>query len=327
MKKALPLFLVLLMVLSLVACGGDTTPDDGESVDASVETNVDKDMSGADEGSVNIVEDDETRLDQEPVSVEGLTDIVDFVVADTDMYKITIADVEYDEDWEEYTVKLQFENKTENTPLTFYLLESSINGVYAHLFCWEDVEAGRRGSEELVLYLEDSYNGILEDIGEWTDIELTYLVRNADEYENVASETVNIYPLGAANATGFERETQPSDEVIVDNEYLTISVIGYEEEENGEFSVQLFLTNKTEKTYTVVTKDVYVNDFDYGSHSRLCKTLPAGKVAYSGLNWISFELEQNNINKVDKIDFVVYGEDEFGDWEDLFETETITLKP
>ncbi len=43
----------------------------------------------------------------------------------------------------------------------------------------------------------------------------------------VGKETIHVYPYGEENAVAFVREAQATDNVIIDNDYVTVIVTGY----------------------------------------------------------------------------------------------------
>lgn len=60
-------------------------------------------------------------------------------------------------------------------------------------------------------------------------------------------ETIHIYPYGEDKAVKFVREAQATDNVIIDNNYITVIVTGYEKDDIFGYTVNLFLLNKTDK--------------------------------------------------------------------------------
>lgn len=328
MKKILALILALLMVLSLAACGRKSLSD---KILDSLQDDVMEDLQNLVEDLQeyeNEVSDEDDSNDSadkpkaNAATAEGLLDIVDLVVADTEMYTITISDVEYDEDWEEYTLNVLLENKSD-IELDFNINYASINSILADIYMSNTVAAGKKAYDEIEISLDPEDEGIYDDIGDYTDIALTFIIYDAEEWELIATESVNIYPQGEKEAVAFERKAQPDDEVIVDNEYVTVTVIGYEMSDDGDFSVKLFLVNKTDDYIYLDADDVALNDFMISAF--LGADLPAGMRSYEELDWYDYELEDNHIDVVEEIELVLSASDE--DWDTLFETDAITLKP
>ena len=63
------------------------------------------------------------------------------------------------------------------------------------------------------------------------------------------------------NAVAFVREAQATDNVIIDNDYVTVIVTGYEDDEIWGYTANLFLLNKTDKTVMFSVDDASVNGF------------------------------------------------------------------
>ena len=329
MKRFLALFLALVMVLSLAGCGRKSLQDKIlEDLEDKLGGDIESVLEGLGdiEGYLPDEEDYDSSDDDKPkgnaASAEGLLDIVDLVVADTDMYAITISDVEYDDYWEAYTLNVLLENKSD-IELEFDLVDVSINGILADMFMWEILEAGKKVYNEVELYVDFETMGIYEDIGDYTDIALTFAIDDNEEWEEIGRESVHIYPQGEKKATVFERKAQSGDEVIVDNEYVTVTVVGCETNEDGDFSVRMFIVNKTDEHLSFDVDDEAVNDFMINNYLNM--ELPAGMSGYGALTWYSYELEDNHIDAVEEIEFSLYAENE--DWDTLFETDIITLKP
>ena len=263
----------------------------------------------------------EGEAETNAISAEGLLDIVDLVVADTDMYAITISDVEYDY-YEKYRLNVLLENKSDIT-LDFKLIGSSINGIFVDVYMWETVSAGKKAYEELEITVNPESMGIYEDIGDYTDIALPFSIEDSEESEEIATESVHLYPQGEEKATVFERKPQPNDEVLGDNEYAAVTVVGYETNQYGDFMVKLFIVNKADEHLYFNVGDGTVNDFVIPAY--LGVDLPAGMSGYGALVWDSYDLEENHIDAVEEVEFGLYAYNE--DYEHRFETDIITLKP
>lgn len=164
-------------------------------------------------------------------------------------------------------------------------------------------------------------------MGDYTDIELTFRVYDSDDWsaDEAARETVHIYPYGEDKAVRFVRETKATDNVIVDNDDVTVIVTGYEKDDIWGYTVNLFLVNKTDKNIMFSADDASVNG--YMADPFYATTVVAGKCAFSSMSWSDSMLEDNNITAVEEIEFKLRAYDS-NDWSggDFF-NETVTLKP
>lgn len=141
----------------------------------------------------------------------------------------------------------------------------------------------------------------------------------------VAKETIHIYPYGEDKAVNFVREAQASDNVIIDNDYVTVIVTGYEEVEIWGYTVNLFLLNKTDKNVMFSVDEASVNGFM--SDPFYATSVLAGKCAFSSMAWSDGILEENNITEVETIEFKFRAYDEDNWLGDDFANEIITLNP
>lgn len=301
MKQLVALFLALVLILSLAACGGGTTSDTDD------ETNRTQGKNNSDEG----------KTEKNEIS------FTEVVAVDNAECLIKITEIDPDNMWG-FTLKAQLENKSDDKTYMFSVESASINGVQCDPFFAAEVAAGKKSNEEISFFGDElEENGV----GDYTDIELTFRVYDSDDWaaEAVATETIHIYPYGEDKAVKFEREAQASDNVIIDNEYVTVVVTGYEEDEIWGYTVNLFLMNKTDKDVMFSVNEASVNG--YMADPFFATSVSAGKCAFSSMSWSDSTLEENSITDIEEIEFVfrAYNQDDWMD--DDFVNETITLNP
>lgn len=225
-----------------------------------------------------------------------------------------------------YTVSVLLENKSTERNYMFAVESAAINGVQCETLFATEVTAGKKAISEIT-FVEDK---VLREagVGEYTDIELTFRVYDSEDLfaADVADATVHIYPFGEEAAVTYVRESQPTDQVLLDNKFITVTVIGYEEDELLGYTVKLFLVNKTEVDVMFSASTVAVNDFMIDP--LYADMVPAGKCAFSSMIWLDSDFEENGITSVENIDFVLkaYNVDNFLD-EAAFAKEIITLTP
>ena len=143
--------------------------------------------------------------------------------------------------------------------------------------------------------------------------------------EETALETVHIYPYGDDKASTFTREPQPTDQVLVDNEYATAIVTGYTEDSNWGYTVNLFFINKSDKEVMFSVNDASVNG--YMADPFFAKAVMAGKCAFASMSWSDSTLEKNSIAEIEEIEFTLRIYDN-NDWlAEAFAEENITLNP
>ena len=181
--------------------------------------------------------------------------------------------------------------------------------------------AGKKAYEDLSF----SDSDLKDLIGPYTDLDLTLLIYDSDNWGDSSEERFHIYPLGEDAVVNYVREAQPTDTVLADNDQFSVIVTGYDPDSLWGYAVKLYLVNKTELSLSFSADEVSVNGV-------MCdpfwfETLQPGKTTFSSMDWSSSKFESDNITEVEEIEFkltVRNAEDYFA--EALLE-ETVTLTP
>ncbi len=311
MKKILALFLITLMLLSFVSCNTKTSSDSDDETSSSQ-----SESDNNSENDDNSESDDNSENDENnEISFTGV------VAVDNDECTIKITEIDPDNMWG-YTLKAELENKSVDKTYMFSVDSASINGVQCDPFFATEVASGKKANESISFTLDD-----FEEIGDFTDIELTFCVYDSNDWdaEYVAKETLHIYPYGEDKAVQFVRSPGASDNVIVDNEYVTVIVTGYEEDEICGYTVKLFLLNKSDKNIMISAEEVSVNG--YMADPFYAEYVAAGKCAFGSMAWLDSTLEENGITDIEEIEFKLLAYN-YNDWaSDHLANETITLNP
>ena len=94
---------------------------------------------------------------------------------------------------------------------------------------------------------------ILAGMGDPTDIEIRFSVQDANDWsaDELINETVHIYPFGESEATVFTREPQPDDEVIWDEDGVTVTVTGFDPDDIWGYEMDLYVENESDRTVRV----------------------------------------------------------------------------
>lgn len=303
MKKILAMLLVIcLCVLSLAGCVLPAEPTyPTESV--------------APSGQTEQTEPSEP-VEQQP-SFEGLT------VVDNDECVIKITELNPNNLFG-YSLKVELENKSSDVTYMFSVTDAAVNGVQTDPLFAAEVAAGKKPIENITI-LDSTLkeNGITV----FTDIELSFRVYDSSNWlaEPVAETTVHVYPYGEDKATVFVRESKDSDQIIVDNENVTVTVIGYEESSIWGYIVHVFLQNKSDKEIMFTVDDASVNG--YMADPFWSSSVSAGKCAFASIIWLSSTLEECGIFSVEEIKFLLRAYD-YGNWiSDDLAHEQVTLNP
>lgn len=314
-KRIVSLFLVSILFL-FTACTFETPSDSADKESYSDSGNSDSKPNATDSKP------SESKGDTKP-SGNGLSPFAEVVVADTDECTIKITKAENNLIFG-FGLSVQLENKSSEKNYMFSLSRAAINGVQCTPLWASEVVAGKK-SNDTVYFLDSD----LEDNGivTYTDIELTFRVYDSDDWsaEDIINKTVHVYPYGEENATQYVRESVPTDNIIIDNEHVSVTVIGYEEDTIWGYQVKLFIVNKTGKEIMVSISDASVNG--YMADPFFATSVSPNKCAFSSVTWFSSTLEENGISEVTELEFTMRVYDN-GDWfADDFANETIRLTP
>lgn len=275
MKRLVALLLCFVFALSLVACGNNSISDKIQLPDL------------------------DDNNDDTPKSEITLKETV---IVDNEDCLIKITGAEHDDIWG-FSIKVYLENRSSDVTYRFSADDATINDVNILSIFSAEVTPGKKANEEIT-FLDSTLYG--NDIGEYTDIQLTFSVRDSEDYsaDEIVKETVHIYPYGEDKAISYTRQPQASDLVIIDNEHVTATVVGYELDEITGYRVKLFLENKTDDTVVFdLVDDASINGFM--ANPILMCTLATGKCAYASIDWYSSILEDNGITDVEELEFTI----------------------
>lgn len=307
MKRLTTLLMASLLVVSLAACGdAKDTGSTNSGANISQSSTTSSVSSSQVDSKDNAVEPVQSESDNQTSDTNGSAAEIEFeeiVVVDNDECSIKITGVELDDEWG-HTIKVQLENRSADTNYTYSIDSAAINGVMCKATIWVDVPAGKKATDEIHSLAEDLIDGHI-DIGDCTDIELTFTVFDSDDLipDDMIKETVHIYPYGEDKATKFAREAQETDNTLIDNEYVTVIATGTEEDSDWSYNVNLFLINKTDKAVMIDFDDVSVNDYMIDPYC--CEQLEPGKCMFSAMQLLNDDLADNNITTIDKIEFEI----------------------
>lgn len=301
MKKTAAALLALMLTLSLAACSKQSAPD---TTDPSAPSQSENNR-------------DDTTTDKNELT------FTEIVAVDNPECLIRITGVEPDTMWG-FALKAQLENRSADKTYMFAIDSAAINGVQCDPLFAAEVAPLKKSTND-IHFPTDTLNE--NGVGEYTDIELTFRVYDSDDWsaDPVAMQTIHIYPFGEDKATNFVRNPQASDNVLVDNEAVSVIVTGYEEDDIWGYTVELFLVNKTDKAVMFAAEDASVNGFMADPY--YATSVSPGKCAFSSMAWSDSELEKNGIAQIEQIEFllrVFYEDDWFGD--DIV-SQSVTLHP
>jgi len=314
MKRIALLLFCVCMLAGLTACAGNGTTEDLSNSVSGVETssseqNVETSSSeqNVESSSEEITEPEEPAGEDEPgLDPDAPVVYTPTVVADTEQYSITAESVEYDSAWG-WKLKLTFENKA-SSKLSFNTIAGAVNGVELstppYLGC--AVDAGATVMNTVYLG-EECFYSIPEDVlTVLTDIELTVQVgelaeiKGGEEYFSpIAEERLHIYPYGEERAAAYVREPQSTDTVLMDNEYVTVTLLGCRREDDFPimgYMVELFIENKSDVDIWLSESDTSINGQQMRSY--FVDAVQAGDCSFSRAVWSNNDYEIPEVEEI-----------------------------
>ena len=223
-----------------------------------------------------------------------------------------------------YTIKVNLENKSQDTSYQFTIESAAINGIQCNPGFIQEVSAGQNIDVDIsfpTIVLEE--NGIHD----FTDFQMIFRVidsQNAKE-QIIAREMFHVYPKGKNNKTKYIRQPNSQDKVIIDNDMVQLIVLGYRMDDLWGYTVDMFLVNKSGQDATFSIHDAVVNGavIDPG----YAISMPADTCAFTSVSWPEEILLQNNITDVKNIELLFSGYDSNDIKEGNFIDQKITLTP
>lgn len=323
MKKIIAFCLCCLMALSTAACSGDGTESQSNAGTGASSENSQKTESTTESATED--SEKESNLTQKPDSTaqEGSVSFDPVTAVDNDACSIVITGLTYSDIFG-YSLDVDLENKSSDKTYMFSVDYALVNGLECSGVLASEVAPGKKAKDDISFM-----DSVFEEyqIGAFTDIELAFRVYDSDDWsaDPVAEETVHVYPYGEDKAVKYEREAQPTDTVVVDNDAVSITILGTEKDEIWGYTVKLYLENKTDKEVMFTTEEDSINGYMVDPFFSV--SLAPGACMYSGISWSDSTLEESGIDKVESIEMVMRAYD-IEDWSaDDLVNERVTYKP
>lgn len=321
-KRILCVVSTAILVLSLAACGGKEAKETKETKDEKASESVEE-TEEADEKDEKDAKDAKKKEEakkkeksEQPGEFEEITALDD----ENCCIKITGLDMEGEYGPE---LKIYIENKSEDKTYTVSIEHATINGIQADSFIYMGAEvAAQKKSNETIEIDEDYLEAY--DIDKLTDIRLQFDVFESESWEDVAGADVHVYPYGEENAEAYVREAKETDKVLIDNEFVKVTAIGAEmDEEYGCYDLNLYVENKTDNQVMFDAENVSINGYMIEAYWAV--VLNPKTVGFSTMSWYSDELEENDISEVEEIEFELDAYD-YDNYED-YAKETVVVNP
>lgn len=310
MKRLILAALCLCMAVSLCACGPAETPDATDAAPTPGPTSAPA-VSGEPTAAP-------TEAPESGYTLSGL------VLADNENCRFTVTDAQFN-----VHLGLQLSVLCENLsdrPLMFSWNNVSVCGYMYDPLWAEEVAAGKKVNSTIGI---DTYALEQMEVSSVDEISFTLTVQDSEEFMNepVVQENHTIYPTGktAESAHFPEYRHKNGETVIVDNEDITFIIESVDDELADFYTLRCYMNNKTEKNLMLSWENVSVNGFMVNPFWACA--VSAGKQAYTDIIFYRADLEEQDIEVVQEIEFNLLVSDS-DDWEaDFLLDEVYTFKP
>lgn len=256
-----------------------------------------------------------------PTEAPSLSELT---LVDNDHCRFTVTGTEYN-DHLGLQIQVLCENESDR-PLMFTWNDTSVCGFMYDPMWAEEVAAGKQVRSTVGI---DTY--ALERIGvdSVEEITFTLYVQDSEEFMNepVVNEGFSIYPTGKMPDQVVYPEYQHTEgeSVIVDNDTLTFIIENVDDELADYYTLNCYIANKTGKNMLISWDNVSVNGFMVNPFWAI--SVAAGKQAYAEIIFYRSELEAQDIEVVQDIEFNLLVSDN-DDWmADYLLDEIYTFKP
>lgn len=215
-------------------------------------------------------------------------------------------------------IKLLIENNTGKN-LTVQARNTSVNGYMVETLLSCDVADGKKANDTLVFASSDLKAAGIDVIA---DMEFSFHVFEMESWDDYFNS--EMITLTTSAAEGFEYIFDDSGEAVFDDNGIKIVVKGLSTDDSffGP-GIVLYLENNTDDPITVQTRDVSVNGFmmEPFFSCDIC----AGKHVIDSITFMSSELEENDISKIEEVDLSFHIFDQES-WDTIQDTDFITLQ-
>ncbi len=259
-----------------------------------------------------------------PQNQQGTAAPGEIVVVDNEHCTIKLLGHENNSLFGYYKIKVEATNKSTDKEYDFMLNGAAINNVECGGSYYVTVSPGKKAIDYVTFFdFEIKEYGITD----YTDIELSFGVVDSEDWyaDDICEATVHYYPQGQDKAVQHVRPAMPTDNVIMDNDYATVTVTGYENDEFLGYTVKLYIVNKTDREICINADNVSVNG--YMVDPLFVSFVGSGKFTFEEMYWSDDDFKENNITAVKSIEFDLTVED----WDDFdFDTlaeAKVTLNP
>lgn len=307
MKRLMIAALIAVMVLNLCACGSNPEPAAPTTAPTAAPT-----IPGPTEGPT-----------EAPTEAPAEYSLSELVLVDNETCTFTVTGTEFN-DHLGLQIQVLCENKSDR-PLMFTWNNVSVCGFMYDPLWAEEVAAGKKVNTTIGI---DTFALEQMHVDSVDAITFDLLVQDSEEFMEapIVNDSFTIYPTGKqADQVVFpEYRHTDGETVIVDNEDVTF-IMNVDDELAEYYTLNCYLANHTDRNLMFFWDDVSVNGFMVNPFWGL--SVAAGKQAYAEIIFFRSDLEQQDIEVVQDIEFRLQVSDN-DDWEaDYLLDQVYTFKP
>lgn len=328
MRKVLSLFLTLMLVLSLAACGAK----DDKQVEPAVQNPPSQPVSST---PVDAEVDDTSTPDvQEPavvapsagVDLEAVAAPFDepVVIVDNDDYCWQFVGID-ESPYDDFSLSVYVENKTADKSLMFITQGFTVNGIFdVDGFAW----SLEPGESDIVKWGLHNYMHADQDLGPYTEIAGNWLVGEEGSWVESPLETgeFRVCPFGEDAVIQYVREPSATDQVILSSKEVEVTLLGYcTDEDSGNFKALVYIENKLGRPISLMTDDESVNGNDI--MAVFYHTIKYGNQSFAYIQWEKEKLDTAGITgSIDSLSFTLEAHDP-DNGADVYVKEPVSLSP
>ena len=327
-SKIFSLLTTILMLVFLVACSNATQTIDKPSakelteekeVEEVVEQDTQKEEVNNSETSIN-EEESEASTDksngESSAPQKDEISIDEQVLLDSEGIIITLKSFSTDSFFGP-SLKVLVENNRDED-ITVQIRNSAINDVMIEGMFSCDVVSGKKANDEITFMSSDLETAQIVTI---KDIEFFFHIFNSESWDEIYnSDIVNI---STSADESFAQSYDDSGFVALDQNDFKIVVKKLESEDSfWGADIYLYIENNSDKNAIIQLRDTSINGFMVDPIFS-CEIL-AGKKAFDAITFFESDLEDNNIESINDIEFYFHVFELEG-WDEIFDSELIKV--
>lgn len=308
MKRLMIAALIAVMVLNLCACDAKPEPETPSTAPT----------------VAPIIPDPTQAPTEAPTEAPADYNLSGLTLVDNENCTFTVTGTEFN-DHLGLQIQVLCENKSDRSLMFSWNNVSVCDFMYDPLWA-EEVAAGKKVNTTIGI---DTFALEQMNVERVDAITFDLLVQDSEEFMEapILNERFTIYPTGKQpdQVVFPEYRHTEGETVIVDNEDVTFIIMNVDDELAEYYTLNCYLANHTDKNLMFFWDDVSVNGFMVNPFWSL--SVAAGKQAYTEIIFFRSDLEQQDIEVVQDIEFRLQVSDN-DDWEaDYLLDQVYTFKP